>query len=247
EVMFTYDATAKILFSADAFGSFGSISNIMDNESGYCEEYIQEMRRYYTNIVGKYGIQVKMALSKASALDIKYICPLHGLVLCSHIGEVITKYLLWAEYKAEDNDGVLVVYASMYGHTKALAYSVATTLAERGVATQVYDVSETDVSYLIAESFKFRKIALLSVTYNNRLYPKMKQVLDDFVALNNQNKVFALAENGSWAPCAIKEMKEIIALAKNCSINSETITIKSSPTDKTELDITNFVDAIIKA
>lgn len=229
EVMMSYEKSRQILFSADAFGSFGSVDGqIFSDMVEITDERISEMRRYYSNIVGKYGVQVNNALKKLSTVPIKMLAPLHGLVWRNNLDVVLDKYLKWASYQAE-SDGVMIAYASMYGNTKSAAYALSTELSALGVKdVTVFDVSVTDVSYLISEAFKKSKIVLASVTYNNNLYPKMEQFVADMCNLMVQNKTFALIENGSWAPQPIKLMREYIAKMKNCKIIDKTISIRSA-------------------
>ena len=200
EAMVTFDQTEGILFSADAFGTFGALDGkLFNDEVDFEMDWLEDARRYYTNIVGKYGAPVQALLKKASGLDIRMICPLHGPVWRSNIGWFIEKYDLWSRYVPEEK-GVLIAYASMYGNTEAAAQALAAKLCEKGVTNvAVYDVSNTHVSQLIAETFRLSHIVLASVTYNMEIYPVMHSYLSDMKGLNVQNRTVAIIENGTWA------------------------------------------------
>ena len=200
EAMVTFDQTEGILFSADAFGTFGALDGkLFNDEMDFEKDWLEDARRYYTNIVGKYGAPVQALLKKASGLDIRMICPLHGPVWRSNIGWFIEKYDLWSRYVPEEK-GVLIAYASMYGNTEAAAQVLAAKLCEKGVTNvAVYDVSNTHVSQLIAETFRLSHIVLASVTYNMEIYPVMHSYLSDMKGLNVQNRTVAIIENGTWA------------------------------------------------
>ena len=200
EAMVTFDQTEGILFSADAFGTFGALDGkLFNDEMDFEKDWLEDARSYYTNIVGKYGAPVQALLKKASGLDIRMICPLHGPVWRSNIGWFIEKYDLWSRYVPEEK-GVLIAYASMYGNTEAAAQALAAKLCEKGVTNvAVYDVSNTHVSQLIAETFRLSHIVLASVTYNMEIYPVMHSYLSDMKGLNVQNRTVAIIENGTWA------------------------------------------------
>lgn len=229
EVMVTYDAADKVLFSADAFGSFKSLDgNLFSDEVNYERDWLDEARRYYTNIVGKYGVMVQTALKKLSALDISCICPLHGLVWRSDFSFLLEKYDKWSRYE-EESRGVVIIYASIYGHTENVAEILATRLSEKGVRdVRVYDASKTHVSELIAEIFRVKNVVLASSTYNAELYTPMKNLVADMKALAVQNKNFALIENGSWAPYAKTQMTETLSSLKNCTFEEISLTVRSS-------------------
>ena len=237
ESMVAYDATDGILFAQDAFGAFGSVDGcVFDDEADFGEKYIDEMRRYYANIVGKYGAQVAAVLKKVAALDVKTICPIHGLIIRKHIAEAVELYSKWSGY-APEKRGVVIAYASMYGNTKRAAFELAARLAERGVKEIVVrDLSRTDVSYVVADAFKYSHMALASVSYNGGLYPKTEALLADFKALNVQNRAFSLIENGSWAPCAARQMKEKLDALKAVRYVGETLTVRGSVLDEAALD-----------
>ena len=237
EVMMTYDKTEKILFSADAFGTFGTTNgNIFNDEIDYKDGYfVSEARRYYTNIVGKYGMQVQAALKKASAVDIAMLCPLHGPVWRTDLGFILDLYTHWATYTAEDK-AVAIFYSSVYGNTKSAVAALAMALADRGVkGVKVYDVSKTDISYMIAETFRVSTIVLAATTYNNGIFPKMQYLLDDIKALAVQKKKVSVIENGTWAPQSGKLMQGILAEMKNMEIIDDKVTIKSSLTEPASL------------
>lgn len=249
EVMMTYDITDKVLFSADAFGSFKSIDGrLFNDEVNFDRDWLDEARRYYTNIVGKYGPFVQDVLKKAAGLDIKYICPLHGLVWRNNFEYFLDKYDKWSRYEPEE-EGVMIVYASMYGNTEYAAEALATKLCERGMTNIVlHDVSNTDVSVLIADAFKYSHIVLASVTYNLGIYPKMKDFIEDMRALNLQNRTVSLLENGSWAPQAAEKMEEILDEDfKIMDVRSEQVSIASSLTSQKERDMDSLVDGILES
>ena len=232
EVMVTYDEVSRILFSADAFGTFGALAgNIFDDEISFDNIWMNDARRYYTNIVGKYGAQVQMLLKKASALDIEMICPLHGPIWRSNLGLLLEKYQKWSTYEPEDK-AVMIAYASMYGNTENAANVLACMLAERGVKNiAMYDVSETDVSELVAESFRCSHLVLAAPTYNGGLYPRMESFLADVKALSLQKRTVALLENGTWAPVAAKHMRTVLDSMKDITVLDGAIAIKSAPAD----------------
>ena len=200
EAMVTFDVTNGVLFAADAFGSFGALDGkLFNDEVNFDRDWIDDARRYFTNIVGKYGPHVQALLKKAATIDIKVICPLHGPVWRSELGYFIDKYDHWSRYEPEEK-GVMIAYASMYGNTEAAAQALASKLCEKGMTNvHVYDVSNTHVSQLISETFRLSHVVLASVTYNLGIYPVMHNYLMDMKALNLQNRTIAIIENGSWA------------------------------------------------
>ncbi|MDD3261555.1 MAG: FprA family A-type flavoprotein [Oscillospiraceae bacterium] len=245
EVMVTYDATNGVLFSADAFGSFGALDGkLFADEVDFPHEWLDEARRYYTNIVGKYGPQVQTLLKKASALDIKMICPLHGPVWRKDIGWFIDKYVHWSTYEPEQK-GIMIVYASMYGNTEAAAQILAAKLAERGITnTRLYDVSSTHVSYLISDVFKYSHLVLASVTYNLGIFPPMHNFLMDMKALNVQNRTCAIIENGSWACRSGCLMKGCLAELKNMRLLEEGVSLASSLREQDLPDMDLLADSL---
>lgn len=247
EVMVTYDTTDKILFSADAFGSFGAIDgNIFADEVDFNNRYMDEARRYYTNIVGKYGPQVQALLKKASSIDIKMICPLHGYVWRKDLGKFIEKYLKWSSYTPEINS-VLIAYASIYGGTQNAAEILATKLAQHGVKDiKMYDVSMTHPSYILADTFKYSHIVFASATYNNGIFVTMENLLHDITAHNLQNRKIAIVENGSWAPVSAKLMTEILSKMKNTEILETKISLKSAVKTTIEEDFEKLAQEIVK-
>lgn len=248
EVMVTYDAYEKVLFSADAFGTFGALNgNIFDDEVDFDKDWIHEARRYYANICGKYGVPVQGLLKKAAGLEIQVICPLHGPVWRSNLGYFIDKYDKWSKYEPEDKE-VMIIYGSLYGHTEAAANALATKLAIKGLKKiKVYDVSKTHVSDLIAEIFRASHIVLASSTYNGGLYPPMENLLADMKALSVQNRTIAVMENGTWAPMAgrfmIKELEEM----KNIHILDMKLSIKSALQNDREAELDAFAQQIVDA
>ena len=229
EAMVTFDQTTGVLFSADAFGTFGALDGtIFADEVNFDRDWLDDARRYYTNIVGKYGVQVQAVLKKAAAIDIKVICPLHGPIWREDLGYILDKYNKWSKYEPEEK-GVMIAYASMYGNTENMANVLANTLAEKGVKNiRVYDVSHTDVSQLISESFKYSNIVLASPTYNGEMYPVMKSFITDMKDLNLQNRTVALMDNGTWGAIAGKKMSAILSEMKNITVIEKVFSIKSA-------------------
>ena len=229
EVMVTYDATTKTLFAADAFGTFGALGgNLYADEVNFQTEWLDDARRYYTNIVGKYGTQVQALLKKAATIEIETICPLHGPVWRKDIGWFIDKYVHWATYTPEE-DAVVIAYASVYGNTETAANILAGKLADLGVRNvKVYDVSATHASEIVSECFRVSHLVFLSTTYNAGMFVNMENLVHDIVNHNLQNRTIALVENGSWAPTAGGLMRAEFSKLKNCTILDETVTIKSS-------------------
>lgn len=229
EVMMVYEDSEKILFSADGFGSFGALNgNLFNDEVNFDRDWLDDARRYYTNIVGKYGAQVQAVLKKASGLDIQMICPLHGPIWRNNLAYILDKYVKWSTYEPEDK-AVAIMYGSMYGNTERAADILATALSTAGVKdVRVYDISNTDVSELISEAFRCSHIVIASPTYNGGLYPVVESLLNDMKALNLQNRTFALIENGTWAATSNKHMRAIVETMKNMTILDTTVTVKSS-------------------
>ncbi|MCR5404973.1 MAG: FprA family A-type flavoprotein [Butyrivibrio sp.] len=248
EVLLAYDMTSKALFSADAFGTFGALDGgLFADEYDFEKDFMDSARRYYSNIVGKYGPQVQAVLKKAAGLDIAMILPLHGPVWRKDIGVFLDKYNKWSTYTAE-SDGVIVIYGSLYGHTASAAYAVASSLRDKGVSdVRVYDASGSDVSYLISEVWRVRRIVVMCPTYNNGIYPPVEGFLNDMVALGVQNRVFALAQNGTWAPASGKLMREKLSLLKNVQVLEDMLTIKSALHSKDMEALNNFTDAVVNA
>lgn len=229
EVMMTYEEQGKILFSADAFGSFGALSgNLFADQVQFEERWLDEARRYYTNIVGKYGTQVQSVLKKAAGLDIALICPLHGPLFRKNISWLIEKYNRWSTYEPEDQ-AVMIAYASVYGNTQNAAEILAGMLAERGVRDiRLYDVSVTHASYILAESFRCSHLVFASTTYNAGIFVNMEALIHDLMAHNLQNRAVALLENGSWAPTAGGLMRSLLEQGKNIRFIEEPLTIRSA-------------------
>lgn len=248
EAMVTFDQTTGVLFSADAFGTFGALDGtIFADEVNFDRDWLDEARRYYTNIVGKYGVQVQAVLKKAAAIDIKVICPLHGPIWREDLGYILDKYNKWSKYEPEEK-GVMIAYASMYGNTENMANVLANTLAEKGVKNiRVYDVSHTDVSQLISESFKYSNIVLASPTYNGEMYPVMKSFITDMKDLNLQNRTVALMDNGTWGAIAGKKMSAILSEMKNITVIEKVFSIKSALKESQEEEFNEFADSIIKS
>lgn len=232
EVMVTFDTTDGILYSADAFGTFGALAgNVFADEVDFENKWLDEARRYYTNIVGKYGPQVQMALKKALALDIKMICPLHGPIWRENIVWFVDKYNKWSTYTPEDNT-VLIAYASIYGGTENAANILASELAKKGIKNiAMTDVSVTHPSYIISEAFRCSHIVFAAPTYNAGIFTPMETLLLDLAAHNLQNRTVAFIENGSWAPISAKLMGDIVAKMKNMTVLASKATLKSTVKD----------------
>ena len=228
EVMVTYDTTDKILFSADAFGTFGAQDGaLFSDEVDFEGDYLNQARIYYTNIVGKYGPQVTSVLKKASALEIKMICPLHGFVWRKNIGSILEKYILWSSYTPEEA-GVVIAYGSIYGNTENAAEILASMLRQKGITTRLYDVSVTHPSEILAAAFRYSHVIFASPTYNNGIFTPMETLLHDIAAHNLQNRTFAFIQNGSWAPACGKQMRAILESLKNNAFLENGVCIKSS-------------------
>lgn len=237
EVMVSYDSYGKTLFSADAFGTFGALDGkLFNDEVDFDRDWIDDARRYFTNIVGKYGVQTMNLLKKASQLDIEMICPLHGPVWRNNFSYIIEKHQLWATYTPEVK-GVMIAYASVYGHTESAAQALASKLVQAGIKdVVVYDVSNTDPSYLVSESFKYSHIVLASSTYNACIFPKMQEFLEHLKMLNFQNRTIAIMENGSWASMSGNLMRKMLETMKNMNVLESTVKINSSLHTEEPLD-----------
>ena len=246
EGMVTYDEKDKVLFAADGFGTFGALNgNIFADEVDFDRDWLDDARRYYTNIVGKYGASVQALLKKASGLEIAVICPLHGPIWRENLGYILEKYQKWSTYEAEDQ-AVVILYATMYGNTASAADALAGRLAAKGVKKiAVYDVSNTHVSELISEIFRASHVVFAAPTYNGGIYPVMENLLADMKALAVQNKTVALMENGTWAPMTAKQMREKLAELKNVTILDTQITIKSAMAPEQEGQLEALADAIV--
>ena len=235
EVMVEYETTEKVLFSADGFGKFGALS--------HDEDWACEARRYYFNIVGKYGAPVQTLLKKASTLDIKMICPLHGPILKDNLGYYIDKYQIWSSYQSED-EGVLVVSVSIHGNTKEVALKVVDLLKEKGVKVAFTDLTRDDMAEAVEDAFRYSKMILAGATYDGGVFSPMEDFLHRLQHKGYQNKTVGLIENGSWAPLANKVMKEMLTPMKNITICENTVTIKSTYKDENQETINQLVEEI---
>lgn len=246
EVMVTYDMVDKVLFSADAFGAFGAIDgNIFADEVDFDHRYMDEARRYYTNIVGKYGPQVQMLLKKASNLDIQMICPLHGYVWRKDLNVFIDKYQKWSTYEPEEKS-VLIAYSSVYGNTQNAAEILAGKLAKHGVKNiRMFDVSTVHPSYVVSEVFRYSHIVFASTTYNMDIFVSMEILLNDLCAHNIQNRKVAIIENGSWAPSCGNLITEKVSKWKNTEIIGNRILVKSSLKRNQEEELENLAKEIV--
>lgn len=248
EVMVTFDATDGILFSADAFGTFGALdSNIFADQVDFARDWLDDARRYYANIVGKYGTQVQAVLKKAAGIPIEVIAPLHGPIWRENLGWFLGKYDLWSRWQPEDK-GVVILYGSMYGNTANAAKALAGCLADRGVEDiAVRDLSVTDVSEAVAECFRASTIVLAAPTYNAGIYLPMAHLLEDLKCLALQNRTFALIENGSWAPMSGKLMAERVGELKNCTLLDTRLTLRGTLSPAQYADLTALADAVAAA
>jgi flavorubredoxin len=248
EVMVTYDTTNNVLFSADAFGTFGALGGrLFNDEVDFDRNWLDDSRRYYANIIGKYGFNVQLLLKKLDKLNVKVICPLHGPVWRSNLEYYFEKYDRWSRYEPEKK-GVMIVYASMYGDTESAAHNLAIRLVEGGMKNVVmYDVSKTHVSYLISETFKYSHIVLASVTYNMKIYPPMLDYLEHMKALNLQKRTFALIENGSWAPQSGKLMREFLGEMKDMTVLDKDISLRSSMKEEDNSSMKELAGSIIQS
>ena len=239
EVMVTYEQSEKILFSADGFGKFGALS-LTENEDWACEA-----RRYYFNIVGKYGAQVQALLKKAATLDIAMICPLHGPILKEDLGYYIGKYNTWSSYEPEDK-GVLVAYASIHGNTAEAAKKLGTILEQKGAEKVIVsDLSREDMAEIIEDAFRYDKIIVAAATYDGGLFPVMEDFLSHLKSKNFQKRVVGIMENGSWAPMAGKQMRAVFEGMKEITICDQVVTIKSTMKDSTIADMEKLADEIL--
>ena len=238
EVMFTYDSTDKVLFSADAFGKFGAL----DAD----EDWACEARRYYFGIVGKYGVQVQAVLKKAGALDIQTICPLHGPVLKEDLGYYLGLYNTWSSYGVE-SEGVFIAYTSVYGNTKKAAELLAEKLTAKGCPkVAIADLAREDMAESVEDAFRYGKIVLATTTYNADIFPFMKHFILDLTERNYQNRTIGLIENGSWAPMAAKVMKGMFEKSKNITWLENTVTIKAGFKSENIAQIEAMADELMK-
>lgn len=238
EVIVTYDSTDKVLFSADGFGKFGAL----DVE----EDWTDEARRYYIGIVGKYGAQVQALLKKAAALDIAIICPLHGPVLSENLGYYLDKYNTWSSYAVED-EGVVIAYTSVYGHTKEAVEELAEKLNQRGCPNVVVaDLARCDMAEAVADAFRYSKLVLATTTYNATIFPHMQNFIDHLTARNYQGRTVGMIENGAWAPMAAKVMKKMLETSKNLTYTDTTVTVKCALNDASRAQIDALADELCK-
>lgn len=238
EVIVTYDSTDKVLFSADGFGKFGAL----DVE----EDWADEARRYYIGIVGKYGAQVQALLKKAAALDIAIICPLHGPVLNENLGYYLDKYNTWSSYAVED-EGVVIAYTSVYGHTKEAVEELAEKLNQRGCPNVVVaDLARCDMAEAVADAFRYSKLVLATTTYNATIFPHMQNFIDHLTARNYQGRTIGMIENGAWAPMAAKVMKKMLETSKNLTYTDTTVTVKCALNDASRAQIDALADELCK-
>lgn len=237
EVMVTYESSEKILFSADGFGKFGTL----DTQ----EDWDCEARRYYMNIVGKYGAPVQALLKKASALDIQTICPLHGPILKENLAHYLEKYDIWSSYRPE-NEGVTIAYASIHGNTAAAANELAALLEEKGQKVSLFDLARDDMAEAIEDAFRYDRLVLAAATYDGGLFPCMEDFLYHLKLKNYQKRTVGILENGSWAPMAGKLMKEYVEGFKDCVLADPTVTIKSTLNAASRAQLEQLAEALVK-
>ena len=237
EVMMEYESTDKVLFSADGFGKFGAL----DTD----EDWTCEARRYYFNIVGKYGAQVQAVLKKAAGLDIEKICPLHGPILTENLGFYIDKYNTWSSYQPED-EGILVACASIHGNTKKAAELLAEKLKATGVKVAFTDLCRDDMAEAVEDAFRYSKLVLATTTYNATIFPHMQSFIDHLTARNYQGRTVGMIENGAWAPMAAKVMKKMLETSKNLTYTDTTVTVKCALNDASRAQIDALADELCK-
>ena len=240
EVMVSYESSEKVLFSADGFGRFGAVAKFDEKA-----DWASEARRYYLNIVGKYGPQVQALLKKAAALDIRTICPLHGPVLTGDLGKYLNYYDIWSSYKPEEPEKILVASASIHGHTRAAAHLMAEKLRAKGAKVVEMDLTRTDVSYAVTEAFRCGKIVLACATYDGFLFPPMENLLTHLKTKSFQNRTVGLMENGTWAPMAAKLMRAELEGMKNITVCENVVTIRSAANAAAEAQMDALADEIV--
>ena len=246
EAMVTLDVTDGVLFSADAFGTFGALDGkLFADEVDFERDWLDDARRYLTNIVGKYGPQVQALLKKAAALDIKTICPLHGPVLTGDLGKYLNYYNMWSSYKAEEPEKVLVASASIHGHTRAAAHILAEKLRAKGAKVVEIDLTRVDVSYAVTEAFRCGKIVLACATYDGFLFPPMENLLAHLKTKNFQGRTVGLMENGTWAPMAAKLMRAELDGMKNITVCDAVVTIRSAANAAAEAQMDVLADELL--
>ena len=245
EVMMTFDTTTGTLFSADAFGTFGALEGaLFADEVDFAGKWLDDARRYYTNIVGKYGVQVQAVLKKAAGLDIETVCSLHGPVLHKEqLGDVLAAYDTWSAYRPE-TEGVLVAYSSIYGHTAEAANRLAEALREKGVETVAMDLARCDMAEAVAQAFRFSKLVLATPTYNADVFPFMKEFIHHLTERNYQNRTVAFIENGSWAPMAAKVMTKMLEGSKNLTYAATTVTVRGALNAASEAQLAALADEL---
>ncbi len=239
EVMVSYESTEKVLFSADGFGRFGAVAKFDEKA-----DWASEARRYFLNIVGKYGPQVQALLKKAAALEIATICPLHGPVLTGDLTPYLNYYDTWSSYRPEEPEKILVAFASIHGHTRAAAHTMAEKLRAKGAKVVEIDLARTDVSYAVTEAFRCGKMVLACATYDGFLFPPMENFLTHLKTKNFQNRIVGLMENGTWAPMAAKLMSAELGGMKNLTVCDTVVTIRSAANAAAEAKMEELAEEI---
>lgn len=247
EVMMSYETSEGILFSADAFGHFGALNGaVFADEVDFERDYMDEARRYYTNIVGKYGVSVQNVLKKAQGLCINYVCPLHGFIWRQGFGAFLEKYSLWSRYIPEEK-GVVIAYASIYGNTENAAEILSSMLRERGIMTVMFDVSVTPASNIISEIFRYSHLVLASPTYNTGIFVTMEALVHDIVAHSIQNRVIGFIQNGSWAPTAAAHMRAQVEGLRGVKLLERTVDVRSAVSHETLGALAAMADEICES
>ena len=248
EVLVSHDSATGALFSADAFGTFGALDGkLFADEVDFDRDWLEDARRYYANIVGKYGAQVQALLKKAAGLDIRLICPLHGPVWREDLGYFLGKYDLWSRWSPEEQ-GVLIAYASMYGNTEAAAQALASRLVEQGVKNvEVRDVSATHVSHLMDLTMRLSHVVLAGVTYNGGVFPPMAAFLEDMKALGVKDRTFAILENGTWAPASGKLMAAAVEALPGCTVLEPRVSLRSALNEEGQVQLTQLAQTIAES
>ena len=247
EVMVSYEASEKILFSADAFGTFGALNgNLFNDDVDFEKDWIDDARRYFTNIVGKYGPQVQKLLKAAATLDIQTICPLHGPVLNENLDFYLNLYQTWSAYEPEDK-GVLIAYTSVYGNTKKAAELLAQMLVDKGCEkVAITDLARDDIAEAVEDAFRYDRLVLATTTYNGDVFPFMREFIESLTERNYQKRTIGLIENGSWAATAAKVMRQLFEKSKEITFTETTVKIMSALNEESTTQLENLAEELCK-